>query len=111
MIMKRALRVRTVGRDRIAEELMITLVMRKWFEFKPLFLLIHGALRERRAAHGGEEMLRLRVYDKLQEMVTEGLVEKAGKLYRGRLAPLAARMEYLATLHCRSLINVAGPSG
>ncbi|MEZ5429785.1 MAG: hypothetical protein R3F31_01100 [Verrucomicrobiales bacterium] len=32
---------------------------------------------------GGEEMLRLRAYEKLQNLVTRGLVEKNGKEYRG----------------------------
>lgn len=32
---------------------------------------------------GGEEMLRLRAYEKLQNLVTRGLVEKTGKKYRG----------------------------
>jgi hypothetical protein len=32
---------------------------------------------------GGEEMLRLRAYEKLQNLVTRGLVEKDGKEYRG----------------------------
>ena len=32
---------------------------------------------------GGEEMLRLRAYEKLQNLCTRGLVEKEGKQYRG----------------------------
>jgi hypothetical protein len=40
------------------------------------------------AASGGEEMLRLRAYEKLQNLVSRGMVKKSGKKYRG-LASLA----------------------
>ena len=40
-------------------------------------------LKTRNAVSGGEEMLRLRAYEKLQNLVTRGLVEKDGKEYRG----------------------------
>ena len=36
-------------------------------EFKPLFNVVHTSLRARNAASGGEEMLRLRVYEKAPE--------------------------------------------
>jgi len=39
------------------------------FEFKPLFEIVLLNLRERNAASGGEEMLRLRVYERLQGLV------------------------------------------
>ena len=45
------------------------------FEFKPLFEAMLLNLRERNAASGGEEMLRLRAYEKLQGLfTTEGLI-------------------------------------
>ncbi len=63
-----------------------------WFEFKPLFDLVYLNLRARKSASGGEEMLRLRAYEKLQSLVNRGMVQKsitkAGKKYRG-LASLA----------------------
>jgi len=34
-------------------------------------------------AGGGEEMLRLRAYEKLQNFVQAGMVKKVGKEYRG----------------------------
>lgn len=52
--------------DSITEELVAVLSGPKSYEFKALFLVIHAALRARNAASGGEEMLRLRTYDKLQ---------------------------------------------
>lgn len=53
------------------------------FEFKPLFEIVHANLRARNAASGGEEMLRLRAYEKLQNLVQGGIVKKTGKKYRG----------------------------
>ncbi len=62
------------------------------YEFKPLFDLIFANLRERNAASGGEEMLRLRSYEKLQSLVDRGAVKKtitgAVKNYKGVAAPL-----------------------
>jgi hypothetical protein len=56
----------------------------------PLFDILHANLRERKAANGGEEMLRLRAYEKLQNLVHMGMVKKTGKKYKGIATPLAA---------------------
>jgi len=81
--------------DRITEELVAVLSSKASFEFKPLFDILHVNLRQRNAAHGGEEMLRLRVYEKLQNLVGRGMVKKTitktGKEYRG-LASLASAL-------------------
>jgi hypothetical protein len=53
------------------------------YEFKALFLLVHAGLRARNVAGGGEEMLRLRAYEKLQNLVQQGQVHKTGKHYKG----------------------------
>lgn len=62
------------------------------YEFKPLFELIFANLRARNAASGGEEMLRLRAYEKLQSLVDRGAVKKTVtgvvKKYKGVSAPL-----------------------
>lgn len=59
------------------------------FEFKQLFDVLHENLRARNAAGGGEEMLRLRSYEKLQNLVAGGMVKKTGKKYRGLPSVLA----------------------
>ena len=59
------------------------------FEFKQLFEILHENLRARNAASGGEEMLRLRAYEKLQNLVARGMVKKTGKKYKGLPAALA----------------------
>ncbi|MEO8206487.1 MAG: hypothetical protein ABI615_09925 [Chthoniobacterales bacterium] len=76
------------GPDNITEELIVALSVAKSYEFKALFTVIHAALRLRNVANGGEEMLRLRTYEKLQTLVQRGQVRKTGKKYKGVLAPL-----------------------
>lgn len=78
--------------DIITEELVAAFTSKATYEFKPLFDLIFANLRERNAASGGEEMLRLRSYEKLQSLVDRGAVKKTitgvVKKYKGVSAPL-----------------------
>ena len=74
--------------DLVTEELVAVLMQKNSYEFKELFDLVHANLRARNAASGGEEMLRLRAYEKLQTLVSRGMVKKTGKKYKG-LASLA----------------------
>lgn len=69
------------------------------FEFKALFTIVHDNLKSRNAASGGEEMLRLRAYEKLQNFVQAGIAKKVGKEYRGVSANLATFMETSAELN------------
>jgi hypothetical protein len=84
------------GPDRVVEELATVLSSKASFEFKALFSVVHANLKLRNAASGGEEMLRLRTYEKLQNLVQAGLVKKGGKEYCGVPAGLAAFMESAA---------------
>jgi hypothetical protein len=88
--------------DNITEELVAVLSSKSSFEFKALFDVIFLNLRERNAASGGEEMLRLRTYEKLQSLVGQGAVTRTvkgvTKNYRGvgaRLPALKAEMKVL----------------
>src|SRR5207247_8629910 len=78
--------------DNITEELVAVLSSKASFEFKGLFDIIFSNLRERNAASGGEEMLRLRAYEKLQGLVNQGAVTRTvtgiTKKYRGVGAPM-----------------------
>ncbi len=67
----------------MAEELASVLSSKSSFEFKSLFTVVHANLKARNAAGGGEEMLRLRAYEKLQALVQAGIVTKKGKEYKG----------------------------
>ena len=88
--------------DNITEELVAALSSKASFEFKALFAIIFHNLRERNAASGGEEMLRLRVYEKLQGLVHRGAVNRTvngiTKKYKGvapHMATLRAEMKVL----------------
>ncbi|HEY5812024.1 MAG TPA: hypothetical protein VIT23_05180 [Terrimicrobiaceae bacterium] len=83
------------GPDNVTEELVDVLLDSKRYEFKALFMVVHAALRARHAASGGEEMLRLRAYEKLQDLVRQGRVKKTGKHYRAVPKALRAFSEDL----------------
>ena len=103
------------GPDNITEELVAVLSSKASFEFKPLFDIILLNLRERNAASGGEEMLRLRAYEKLQGLVHQGAVNRTvtggTKKYKGvgpRLVVLRAEMKALrAACNERALAKAA----
>ncbi|HEX8297492.1 MAG TPA: hypothetical protein VF593_14395 [Chthoniobacteraceae bacterium] len=69
--------------DLVTEELAAVLSSKSTFEFKELFEVVHANLKARNAASGGEEMLRLRAYEKLQNLVARGMVKKDVKKYKG----------------------------
>ena len=88
--------------DNLTEEFVAVLSSNATFEFKPLFEIILLNLRERNAASGGEEMLRLRAYEKLQGLVSQGAVNRTvtgvTKKYKGvaaRMVRLRAEMKAL----------------
>lgn len=69
--------------DVLMEELVTALLCTKTFEFKSLFAIVYSALKEKKTGSGGEEMLRLRAYEKLQNLVREGGVVKIAGRYKG----------------------------
>ena len=102
------------GPDVLTEELAVILSTKVHFEFKPLFNIVHANLRARNLANGGEEMLRLRVYEKLQELVSKGMVDKVMskgvKEYFG-LASLSAALPVVAPVGDGVEVAVAAPVG
>jgi hypothetical protein len=101
--------------DNLTEELVVVLSSKESFEFKPLFEIILLNLRERNAANGGEELLRLRVYEKLQSLVYQGAVNRTvtgtTKKYKGvatRMIVLRDEMKALrAACNERALAKAA----
>lgn len=89
------------GPDHVAQELATVLSRKTWLEFKALFEIVHANLKARNAASGGEEMLRLRAYEKLQNLVSAGIVEKSSKKYRGVGPALAVFFETAAGLNTK----------
>ncbi len=69
--------------DHVTDELCNVLAEKTVFGFNDLFERVFENLKVRNAVSGGEEMLRLRSYEKLQNLVNRGLVEKLGKEYKG----------------------------
>jgi hypothetical protein len=102
--------------DPISEELVALLSSKASFEFKPMFEILLAKLRERNAASGGEEMLRLRAYERLQGLVNQGAVTRTvmgiTKTYKGvpaRLAVLKTEQKKLRTdLNRRLAAKAAG---
>lgn len=82
--------------DHVTDELANVLSENKIFGFNDLFERVFANLKVRNAVSGGEEMLRLRAYEKLQNLVTRGLVEKIGKEYRGTSRIMEASSSYAA---------------
>src|SRR5881227_3825543 len=103
------------GPDIMTEELVAILSSKASFEFKPLFDRVILKLRERNAASGGEEMLRLRAYEKLQGLVHQGAVNRTvtgtTKKYKGvakRMVVLRDEMKALrAACNERALAKAA----
>src|SRR4029450_12445141 len=88
--------------DNLTEELVAVLSSKASFEFKPLFEIILLNLRERNAANGGEEMLRLRAYERVQALLPQRAVTRTvtgiTKKYKGvakRIVVLRAEMKAL----------------
>lgn len=79
--------------DYITEELTKVLAGNGSFEFKELFEIVHANLLRRNAASGGEEMLRLKTYEKLQYLVQSGKASKSGKSYKGTDAGASTKTE------------------
>jgi hypothetical protein len=69
--------------DHVTDELVNVLSKPETYEFNTLFGLVYDNLKLKNAVSGGEEMLRLRSYEKLQNLVSRGLCAKVGKTYRG----------------------------
>ena len=95
--------------DLVTEELVAVLSRRASFEFKQLFDIVHENLRARNAASGGEEMLRLRAYEKLQNLVARGAVKKNGKKYKGLPSALASAIAPPALAHAARIHSGFAP--
>ena len=98
------------GPDRLAEEIVTVLSKKASYEFKALFLIVYANLRSRNAANGGEEMLRLRAYEKLQNLVQAGVVKKTAGEYTGVTAALVTFLATAAELNAKFALGTrSGP--
>ncbi len=69
--------------DHVTDELVNILSDGESYEFQALFAKTYAALKLKNAVSGGEEMLRLRCYEKLLSLASRGLVMKTGRNYLG----------------------------
>ena len=85
----------SVKPDVATEEMVGILMNGEAVDFHGLFATVYENLRTRRSIGGGEEMWRLRVYEKLQNLASQGLVDKSGKIYTPVVKALARRAEQM----------------
>jgi len=70
--------------DHVTDELVVVLSEETEFlHFNDLFQKVYDNLKKKNAVSGGEEMLRLRAYEKLQNLVSRGMVNKEARQYLG----------------------------
>ncbi|HEX4639588.1 MAG TPA: hypothetical protein VH170_08885 [Chthoniobacterales bacterium] len=62
-----------------------------------MFDILLANLRQRNAASGGEEMLRLRAYEKLQGLVSQGAVDRVVNGVTKKYKGVRPRLELLNT--------------
>lgn len=67
--------------DLLTDELIGILLNEDIIEFPDIFSRVVAALKNKQQHVGGEEILRLRVYEKLQSIVSAGGAKKKGKVY------------------------------
>ena len=98
-------------KDYASEELVAALLSMPTFTFGEVFQTVNESLKARKVSSVGEDMLRLRVYERLQTFVGQGLVKKAGQEYttvRSAVQALAAEMEATKAYQERRKQEVAG---
>jgi hypothetical protein len=69
--------------DHVTDELVNVLASEETMDFSEIFELVYANLKLKNAVSGGEEMLRLRTYEKLLSLVNRNLCVKSGKTYKG----------------------------
>jgi hypothetical protein len=99
--MKKNLSFSLRGPDRISEELATVLSQKGSWDFKALFDIVHANLRSKDFARGGEELMRLRAHEKLQNFLQTGVVTKSGKEYTGVPKALVNYFKTTAELKAR----------
>lgn len=67
--------------DIVRQEVIDVLLCAEIIEFNSIFLQVSTNMKQKNYSTGGEEILRLRIYEKLQALVSEGGIRKKGKEY------------------------------
>jgi len=102
------------GPDVVVEEIVEVLSRKASYEFKALFDVVHENLRARNAASGGEEMMRLKTYEKLQNLVGQGAVKKTingtAKTYQGVASAMKTLAVQLKTMRADAVKRMPVPA-
>jgi len=69
--------------DHLTDELVAVLGDGKAYDFRALFDKVFEAIKLKKLISGGEEMLRLRSYEKLLVLAKRGFVLKTGRTFQG----------------------------
>ncbi len=68
--------------DAIRCEMLAVLSQADTILFNDIFEGVLAAMKQKGISTGGEEILRLRIYEKLQTLVSQGALHKRGKEYK-----------------------------
>ena len=75
-------------RDNTGEQLIAVLLEGTTLTFEEIFRSVETRLKARNLQRVGEELIRLRTYEKLQALVAEGAVKKDAKTYKATFPAL-----------------------
>jgi hypothetical protein len=89
------------SRDQVIPELIRVLSTHTWLAFDELYAGVAESIHRRRPFRCGQEMLRIRVYEKLHQLVLNGFAERQGKTYRGILNELPVLAEHISAEEAR----------
>jgi hypothetical protein len=67
--------------DQIRAEMLQVLSLAEIILFNDIYEQVFSNMKSKGLATGGEEILRLRIYEKLQTLVSQGALHKKGKQY------------------------------
>jgi hypothetical protein len=99
------------AKDHAADALLAVLQEQPTYVFTELFQAVHARLKANNVSNIGGDLLRFRIYEKLQTLVSEGLVNKTDKRYSGVQRALMARVDEIANSRAlqqeRKKVNMA----
>lgn len=79
--------------DLVTDELIIILHEAGMLEFNDIFQRTVVVMKEKHMSLGGEEILRLRIYEKLQNLVSAGGLVKKGREYTAQPKLMSLKSE------------------
>ena len=92
--------------DAIRSEMLVVLSCADTILFNDIFEGVLAAMKSKGISTGGEEILRLRIYEKLQTLVSQGALQKKGKEYKvlGKLSSIRDEEEEKGSITPRGFL-------